>query len=91
MSTERYLACPKCLQAFWMGCDGFSGPQFLYGNPPHMKAFGEFIDEHWGHGATFMSEHAIDDGRGWEFVDDHVMDMHRDVVTAPTPSETPHV
>lgn len=76
MSVEHYIACPKCMKAFWCGCDGFSGWQFLYGNQPHMKALGEFMYEHWYHGAALMNEQQIDTGEQWEMVDDHTADMH---------------
>jgi hypothetical protein len=55
MSVEMGLICETCKVYLDVGCQGFSGDQFLWGNDGLMKQLGEMLFEHQGHPLRFDS------------------------------------
>ena len=73
MSTDYYIGCEKCREAYHIGQDGWKFFTFYSGEPKCMAGIGDFIGRHVnneGCRLVVMSEHRIDaDNHEWAYVE----------------------
>ncbi len=73
MSTDYFLSCEKCREAYHIGQDGWKFFTFYSGEKRCMAGIGDFIGRHVnneGCRLVVLSEHRIDaDQQEWAFVE----------------------